>query len=772
MSTRRHDLLALAILTSLILLLFADVLSGIHQLSDRDLLPYSYPARKVLRDVVLGGELPYWARAISGGQPLAANPANTVFYPPTWLILLPGYPYGLQLFIVLHVALAGASMYALVRSLARSPAASLFAAISFALGGIVLSYITLLPFLASVAWMPLTLLFARRWLRERARRDFCLAVLCLAMQLAVGEPTTLLQTGMLLGIHALWAGAARGGAKGAAAGVIAAGAIGAAALLAAAVVVLPGLDHAADSVRARPMPFEQVTEWSMPPARLGELLHASLFGHDAYEGLRLYWGRVFYGTRGAPFLISIYPGLLVALLAVAGMIARVRGRALLLVVLGLSVVLALGAHTPLWRILYDAGVVSSLRYPEKFMLMGVFAAIVFAAKVLDEVLRGDGGVRRTAMAVALVIAAGAIACAAIALSPLHAGFFQAMWTREPTIDMLAAARSGWMLMAARAAGLLVLLGLAARVRRPLWLAAAGLFVLADLGLRIPELARRTTPDFMSERPPVLASLPPDHSQYRLFHHAAWHRRRQEVLPYYYPHPDVRWVDRNAAVPLIPAAHGIQLALAGDYDHTFLLPSADFARAVDLLTWVRPDWIDVVASMSNVWYRAVIIDPAAAMARAGGDRRRVQPVALLRLPRYPRYFFARHLRTVRDPADFVRQLAPGRSPDGTTFIAAPSFQPAAGVVRNVRETANTARLDVETGGRAFLVMSVTPHKYWTVTIDGVEAETVVTNVGYQGVIVPAPGRHVVEMRYRNPLIAAGGGVSLAALLALLMFGRQR
>jgi uncharacterized membrane protein YfhO len=68
------------------------------------------------------------------------------------------------------------------------------------------------------------------------------------------------------------------------------------------------------------------------------------------------------------------------------------------------------------------------------------------------------------------------------------------------------------------------------------------------------------------------------------------------------------------------------------------------------------------------------------------------------------------------------------------------------------------------------MSVTPHKYWRVTIDGVETEAVGTNVGYQGVAVPA-GRHAVEMEYRNPLVAVGAAVSLIALLVLALFSMR-
>jgi hypothetical protein len=70
------------------------------------------------------------------------------------------------------------------------------------------------------------------------------------------------------------------------------------------------------------------------------------------------------------------------------------------------------------------------------------------------------------------------------------------------------------------------------------------------------------------------------------------------------------------------------------------------------------------------------------------------------------------------------------------------------------------------------MSVTAHKYWTVTVDGIETRPLLTNLTYQGVAVP-PGRHVVEMRYRNPLVVPGAVVSMATLAGLLFAGwRQR
>ena len=63
------------------------------------------------------------------------------------------------------------------------------------------------------------------------------------------------------------------------------------------------------------------------------------------------------------------------------------------------------------------------------------------------------------------------------------------------------------------------------------------------------------------------------------------------------------------------------------------------------------------------------------------------------------------------------------------------------------------------------MSVTPHKYWRIAIDGKRAAAIVTNIGYQGVIVPA-GRHRVTMRYRNDLAANALIVSVVTTILLL------
>jgi hypothetical protein len=191
---------------------------------------------------------------------------------------------------------------------------------------------------------------------------------------------------------------------------------------------------------------------------------------------------------------------------------------------------------------------------------------------------------------------------------------------------------------------------------------------------------------------------------------------------------------------------------------------------DLSERAPKQWLQAAVMMSNVHYVIVYRDPEKAFAEARGVVRDVRPVEFQFVGNHPRYWFARELVSIRDRNDFVDRLQQTRYRPGTAFIHDAAFTPAPAIVRNVRETTQSARIDVEAQGRAFLVMSVTPHKYWRITIDGVDAPAVVTNIGYQGVDVPA-GKHVVEMRYRNPLIAAGGAISIASLLALFVFVRR-
>ncbi len=770
---QRREAGTLAILALAPTLLFLDVLLGINAFFARDFMHYYYPAKKVLREIVLGGQFPYWNPWFSAGQPMAANPEHEIFYPLTWLILLPDYIQALQLLPLLHIYIATFAMYALLRSMELGRPAACIGALSFGIGGMVCSAVNLFPILFSIAWLPLTCLYARRFLLHRRKRDLALASIFLGLQLLVGEPVTALQSGILLGCYAIYRGFRDGGWREVPKHVGAIGLISVFALLLAAVQALPAFDHLGDTGRGRGISYESIRTWSTPPIRFAETIYPHILGRFDNEGTPAYWGSALYGEKRTGFFYGIYGGLAIAVLVMAGVLAAVRGWQLFLTISVVSGVVAAGHYTPLLRILYDNGIATIARFPEKFLIMGVFAAIVFGAHTLDALLRGDQRTRKAALGVTIVVTVFAFGAAASATTSGYAWLFRTLFFIEeprPIETSLVLARSEWLVAGARGLLLLLLIRNVGHARRTAWLALFGIFVLIDLGVQVPHTAPRISSAFYREPPATARSFPPNRDEFRIFHLAEWTPASPRAKAYRRPSHDYFWILRNELSPNLPAAYGLRTVIEGDFDETNLQPERDFTTSVWELAANGPrDWIDIVVAMSNVWYLGVYRKPEEAIALAGGWNRDLAPAKFIEGSHHPRYYFASEVVTVRDREDFVRHLRARRYRRQAAFIHEPAFAPARGVVRSLHEWTNGARMDVEAAGRAFLIMSVTPHKYWRVTIDGREMRSLVTNIGYQGVVV-SPGRHVVEMRYRNPLVAIGGAVSILTLLGLALLLR--
>ena len=141
------------LLVAIVAVVFSDVVFFGRAFYFRDITRFYYPLRKVLSDIVRAGDFPSWNPLWAAGQPLAANPNYGVFYPPQWLIFLPGFDFWFRFVLVLHVGIAAVGAYLLLRCWARSESA-FFGAIVFGLSGITLSLINVPPFLYCLAWLP------------------------------------------------------------------------------------------------------------------------------------------------------------------------------------------------------------------------------------------------------------------------------------------------------------------------------------------------------------------------------------------------------------------------------------------------------------------------------------------------------------------------------------------------------------------------------------------------------------------------------------------
>jgi hypothetical protein len=563
---RRADAVALASLALIATLLFADVLIGINSFYMRDLTRYYYPTKQILREIVYGGEFPYWNRYFSAGQPIAANPEHEVFYPLTWLILLPSYDLGYRLLILVHIYIGLFGMYALLRSMELRPFPAWFGAMSFGLGGLYLSDVNLLPILFCAAWIPWTCMYVRRFLLRPNLRDYAIAALFLGMQFLVAEPTTIMQTGMLIGMYALYRGwYAKPRVSKVFTRVVWIALLSATALGVGAAQVLPAIDHVHDSARSRPFDFDLVSAWSMPWSKFAELIYPNILGHISIKRVMWYWGGGLYPGMGSPFLFSIYVGLAVVALTVGGAFVRPRGGRLVFLICFVSAILALGGHTPLLRWLYRAGIATTIRYPEKFAMLGVFTLIVFAAQMLDRLLAGDETIRDGALGFTVATTAVAAVIAGIAFTPLYSRTFMRIWgiTPAPAAGrLIAISRQDWIVAAIRGAIFIAVFWSACRIRHRVWIVVAGLCFAADLAWVTWELNPRMPRRFF-DPPPIAAVFPRNRADFRIFHEADWYGYEEIARKFFSTGEAVYWIVRNGLFPMTPAGSKLRTVMERD-----------------------------------------------------------------------------------------------------------------------------------------------------------------------------------------------------------------
>jgi hypothetical protein len=761
LATRRRDAAATLFLIALILIVFSDVLFFGRQFYFRDVTRFYYPSKKLLRQIIGSGEFPSWNPFWASGQPLAANPDYATFYPVQWLTLLPGFDFWFRLHVVLHFCIAAAGAYFLLRRWTAHRESAIFGAMVFSLGGLMLSLTNLLPILYCVAWLPWILLATDLLIEAFSWKRFAAAALLLSLPMFGGDPVTVAQTFLF----PLALAAARRSSWRMLARVIAAEVI---AGVVAAVQIVPAADLLRDSVRWRGFPFSVVAQWSTPPVRLLELFIPQLTGPGA-EHFRLYWGTAKYGWLD-PFYVGIYFGVIAVAFALAGLSVRMPGTLAVLAALATSVVLSLGRHTPVLRLLYDGNLFSSFRYPEKFLILGIVPLTLFSAIAFDRAMAGDRRIIRRALLVAAVTGVFSLVLVGASFHPSYRPQFIAFWdiSVHPLAGRMAElSRSVWLRAVCSSLAAAGVLWYATRARSVKWAKAAMVVTVLDLGYQRISTAETVNGEFFRTPPQVVQRID---RRVRIFHQADWYPATF-VARHYFDLPEMYWVLRNGLYPMAGAAWGVATAMNRDIDETFLTPATDFNIAMnELRRRNAPQWFEPLMAMSAAGYRAMYLPFEQQVARAGSDRRSIEPIIFVPTRTNSMFYFADRIVRSRSREEFVRQLSSGGTPPRTAFVDLAPFAPPAARVLAIRPRSNSMEVDVEATGTALLVCSITRHKYWSATMDQRDARLFPVNLQYQGLLVPA-GRHTIRMQYRNPLLIAGGAISLvsAALLSLLLLG---
>lgn len=764
-SERRKDLLVLGLILLVPVVLFADVIFLGAGFYDRDLSTYHWPMRTLVRNAFLSGEFPQWNPFHLNGQPLAANPAYEMFYPPQLLILLPDYLFGFQALLLFHLFLSIGGMFLFLRSMSTGRAAAAFGAISFGLSGPLLSTVNLNPTFFSVAWFPLVLLNFRQFVLHRRFANGALTILFLVLILLICEPVSVLEVGFLMLGYLLHRSISDRRLAPLTRGSIVLAAICVLSASIAAMQLIPAIDLGSDSVRARGLVREEALAWSTPPLRLLEIFYANVFGPLVENG-GFYWGADWYGVAQGAFIRCIYPGALVALLAVAALWYRVRGAKTYLIAMPIVFLVSFGEHTPLGGVLYQIGIFRSIRYPEKWLLLAIIPLFVFASRGFELLLSRDERFSRIARNLAIVLSSFAAVIALLTRLPQYPKFFRDFWRISSDVvlpQMIAISRYEWLISMTFALSGLLLVTMRRRLSATVWIAAAFLIVAVDLGTIVDALMPRMPRSYFDPAPIAMAAREV-HRDPRLFHAEAFILSNPDAGKYGSLGGNRYWVVRNAMAGMLPLASGIRTSIAQDVDATSLQRTSKFeALTLELSRSKPPQWRERIADVARTNVRTEWRPFTAEMGRINGDFPSIQPMALVVERDRPRVYFASEVLAAGKGGDFRSVFMTGIVHHDTVVAEGEPMKPATGVVSGVSESWDAIDVAVrDVAGPAFLVIATTPHKYWSATVDGTPAPIVPANLISSGIVLPKGARDV-RLRYSNPVLRRGLMVSLIAIL---------
>jgi len=361
----------------------------------RDLLRWSYPGICFFQQSLWAGEIPLWSPYLFLGYPFLAEAANAVLYPLGLLHLLFAAPTALKVYPAIHYFLTGYLMWRLLREWGLSHSASLFGALTWMASGYLVSMHLNFNYLIPAAWYP-GLLFAFHRLLVTRRLWWLLATaLGWSLFLIGGDPQALLLAGVFLFSYAILAWQPHTPVLRQSLPILALA--GALALLLIPAQLLPSLEFGAASVKLQGYDWTEASSWSFHPWRLLEFLWPGLWGPIFPPDQ--FWGRFLRLLSVTPWAGTVYLGLFPLLLAFSQFRfwRQPPGRFLVFTCL-LFFLLALGYYSPLYRLVWTLFPPYRIfRYPEKHLVLAVFALAALAGLGLQRLLQPDAEPFRRAM---------------------------------------------------------------------------------------------------------------------------------------------------------------------------------------------------------------------------------------------------------------------------------------------------------------------------------------------------------------------------------------
>jgi len=413
--------------------LFRDFLfNGDAMLYGSDTIPDGIYTRQYYKNyhAEFGG-IPRWNPFILGGLPFIDAMHGDTFYPAAWLKFFMPLTRALGHKLIWHVFLAGIFMYIFLRTLKLRRDAAFLGGLMYMLAPSFVSWLygghDAKMYVISI--MPLAFAFLETGMNKPRFYKFACLGAVMGLLILTSHVQMSYYSYWAIGLYFIFRLFFNGDtvksqiAKRAVFFIIAV----IIALTIGAVQLFPSYKFTtSQSVRAgeERTGYEYETSWSMHFEETAGMIVPSFPGLDFIDGRagnqRSYWGR-------NPFKLNTeYHGILPIIFAVlALLLCRERHRWFLLGLAVLSLVYALGANTPFYRLFYAlVPGVKNFRAPGMIIFLFCFAVVVMASQFISSLLDGKISIRHGGNK--LLYAVGIIVAAAVIISVMGRSFFE-LW---------------------------------------------------------------------------------------------------------------------------------------------------------------------------------------------------------------------------------------------------------------------------------------------------------------------------------------------------------
>jgi hypothetical protein len=352
------------------------------------------------------GNLALWNPHVFCGVPFFGGLQSALLYPPNFLYMVLPLALATNVSIVLHILLAGLSMFLWAWYRGLKPQACFVSAVLLMFCGAFFMHVYAghLSNLCAMAWVPLIFLCIDGIFDKRTLNWAILGVAAVSMHILAGHPQYVFYTAIasaiycalsllnqpqrirvlsLLAIMGIWAG------------------------LLVAVQLLTGIQESSYTIRGDGgVEYELAAIFSFPPENLITLISPDFLGSLPDQS---YWGRCFLWEMSLFFSVT---GLVLAVYGQVYGSARQRHFCMTLIII--LFILALGAHTPLFGLLYRiVPGFNKFRGNSKFTFQMMVFAVMLAGIGLHRLINNKPSWRWiigiASVAIILTVMAGIIA---------------------------------------------------------------------------------------------------------------------------------------------------------------------------------------------------------------------------------------------------------------------------------------------------------------------------------------------------------------------------